>query len=619
MDADIKAEFEKSGFSLIEEDQILQKCLTYCINYKLSPADLVANWEIYYLNRQLNDLRVEAAYMDGFLTHLQNDQKEIIIKEEPHLHIYSSNNIDMLHGDEQDDNKKSFIDTPNHFYEQLNLESNTASTPVTSDKPSSTKRSELHNRITPFGQRMNKFASQFIFNDQVAGCSLNNIESQNVDDDVVRRVQSSESFSLHIHRSLPEPGCRFMYDRIEDRFNSLEHRIRRHSSAFASSGLYGEPNDATLASQKNIFAVGMICCDGEGRLNEKSIMLQGSVEHSGGQRVRVDIEKLHQFSLFPGQAKLYLYMCQNGHCLMASKVIENSPITHDDGIMPPAKKQALDHEQKGSPRRKSRLLSVVVAAGPFTTTDNMLFEPLKELLAYATRRQPQLLILMGPFLDSEHPEIKKGTIDRSFDEIFSVEILRKLQDYVQYMGSTVRVILVPSTRDANHDFVFPQPSFDIEISDETKHQISCLANPCLFSANEIMVGCCTVDILKQLSSEEISRNPVDASGDRIGRLAMHLLSQHSFYPLYPPSVNVPLDFSLAPEAMDIPLTPNVLLLPSDLAPFIKVLNYESSGEKVCNCLCVNPGRLSKGIGGGTFVDLNYHEDPNKSHASIIRI
>jgi DNA polymerase alpha subunit B len=25
--------------------------LTYCINYKMSPADLVSNWEVYYLNR----------------------------------------------------------------------------------------------------------------------------------------------------------------------------------------------------------------------------------------------------------------------------------------------------------------------------------------------------------------------------------------------------------------------------------------------------------------------------------------------------------------------------------------------------------------------------------------
>lgn len=187
------------------------------------------------------------------------------------------------------------------------------------------------------------------------------------------------------------------------------------------------------------------------------------------------------------------------------------------------------------------------------------------------------------------------------------------------MGSTVRVILVPSTRDASHDFVFPQSSFDFEILDDTKHQISCLSNPSIFSANEIMVGCCTVDILKHLSSEEISRISVDASSDRIGRLSLHLLNQHSFYPLYPPSASVPLDLSLAQDALDIPLTPDVLLLPSDLAPFIKVLSYESSGEEPIKCMCLNPGRAAKGIGGGTFVDLNYHENPSKSYASIIRI
>ncbi|KAH0450066.1 hypothetical protein IEQ34_020758 [Dendrobium chrysotoxum] len=485
MDTEIKAEFEKGGFSMVEEDEILQKCLTYCINYNLSPADLVANWEIYYLNRQLNGLRIETSYMDGFLTHLQHDQKERIIKEEPNLHIYSSNDIDMLHGEEQDSIKEGLLNTPNHFYERPDLESNAASTPATSEKSSSTMKLNLNSRITPFGQRMNKFVSQFTLNDQLTGQSLNSKEPQNMDDDVIRRIQPGERCSLHIHCSLPEPGCRFMYDKIEDRFNSLDYRIKRHSSAFLTSGLYGEPNDATLASQKNIFAVGMICCDGEGRLNEKSIMLQGSVEHSGGQSVRVDLQKLHQFSLFPGQVIGIEGHNPSGHCLLASKVIEKLPVAPDVGL-PPAKKQAMDHEQQGFPSITSRVLSVVLATGPFTTTDNMLFEPFKELLAYATRKQPQLLILMGPFIDSEHPEIKKGTVDRTFDEIFHVEILRRLQDYTQYMGSAVRVILVPSIRDANHDFVFPQSAFDIEISDDTKHQISGLANPCLFSTNEVI-------------------------------------------------------------------------------------------------------------------------------------
>jgi len=31
-----------------------------------------------------------------------------------------------------------------------------------------------------------------------------------------------------------------------------------------------------------------------------------------------------------------------------------------------------------------------------------------------------------------------------------------LEDYVERVGSGTRVLLVPSIRDANHDFVFPQ-------------------------------------------------------------------------------------------------------------------------------------------------------------------
>lgn len=41
-------------------------------------------------------------------------------------------------------------------------------------------------------------------------------------------------------------------------------------------------------------------------------------------------------------------------------------------------------------------------------------------------------------------------------------IIWKLQDYVEYMGSAARVILMPSVRDANHDSVFPQVIFIVE-------------------------------------------------------------------------------------------------------------------------------------------------------------
>lgn len=47
--------------------------------------------------------------------------------------------------------------------------------------------------------------------------------------------------------------------------------------------------------------VGRICCDSEGRLNERSVLLEGSVELSNGMRTKLDLTKLDTFKLFPGQ------------------------------------------------------------------------------------------------------------------------------------------------------------------------------------------------------------------------------------------------------------------------------------------------------------------------------
>ena len=53
---------------------------------------------------------------------------------------------------------------------------------------------------------------------------------------------------------------------------------------------------------------------------------------------------------------------------------------------------------------------------------------------------------------------------------------------------------------------------------------------------------------------------------------------------------------------------------------MQVLNFgEGSEEKAIKYMCVNPGRLAKGIGGGTFVEVNYSGDPESTNASIIRI
>ncbi|CAL5413125.1 unnamed protein product [Camellia sinensis] len=192
-------------------------------------------------------------------------------------------------------------------------------------------------------------------------------------------------------------------------------------------------------------------------------------------------------------------------------------------------------------------------------------------------------------------------------------------------GSAARVILVPSIRDANHDFVFPQPisnirSESLRMGRRKMHEVEKAKDEQISKKRQreerrgrIKVGCCTVDVLKQLSREEISRNPSGGSKQRMNRLANHLLSQHSFYPLYPPMEDTPVDFSLAPEALQIPCNLDILILSSDLAHFVKVLSIgdKNDGEEQAKCICVNPGRLARGEGAGFFVELNYGGSPDQ--------
>ena len=44
---------------------------------------------------------------------------------------------------------------------------------------------------------------------------------------------------------------------------------------------------------------------------------------------------------------------------------------------------------------------MIVAAGPFSSPNDLLFAPLRDLLDVVKRDKPHALILMGPFLDAK--------------------------------------------------------------------------------------------------------------------------------------------------------------------------------------------------------------------------
>lgn len=64
-----------------------------------------------------------------------------------------------------------------------------------------------------------------------------------------------------------------------------------------------------------------------------------------------------------------------------------------------------------------------------------------------------------------------------------------------------------------------------------------------------------------------------SSSDRMARLASHLLSQHNFYPLYPPHKGICLDHGLFEQYGIMDCKPHILILPSNLRHFIKVIYF----------------------------------------------
>ncbi len=115
------------------------------------------------------------------------------------------------------------------------------------------------------------------------------------------------------------------------------------------------------------------------------------------------------------------------------------------------------------------------------------------------------------------------------------------------------------------------------------------------------MGICTADIIKHLQSEVTARSPDGVSADRVAKQCEHIINQRTYeiyystkevidigtriliaclfvcflylhnryYPLFPPSLNTPVDYGHFSQ-IELPYTPDIMILPSDIPFFAKV-------------------------------------------------
>lgn len=373
----------------------------------------------------------------------------------------------------------------------------------------------------------------------------------------------------------------------------------------------------------------------EGRLNRASLRLEGSRQHSAGSRIHLDLqafsnsdsksEDKRDYSLFPGQIVAVEGINSSGRTMQAYRLIEGAP--------PPSEKHKardLLNYHYGAERQDGKPLSIVTLCGPFTTSDNLNYDPLQDFVYNISRDKPDVVIMCGPFVDGRQPLIQGGeptVVDENGNErkatyegVFCNNVSLLLEEMYQNDPTMkTQFVLVPSVEDAFVDSVYPQPPFVEQTMKQThKHEfgdlglhfvenagresekkrcsrVHCVSNPCTLKINELTVGVTSSDVLFHISSDECNANL--PPGTRMTRIAQHLIQQRSYYPLFPAAKGASLDLAKSNQ-WEMPCQPDILIVPSKLASFAKLV--------LDRTIVVNPGELTKNTIGGTYATIDVH-------------
>lgn len=230
-----------------------------------------------------------------------------------------------------------------------------------------------------------------------------------------------------------------------------------------------EFTDPGATSHAEVVAVGRICSDSiiDGKINHASLLLESCRCVGSGSRVPLKFDKLEKIppgmvaeggsggiSLFPGQIIALRGVNPTGRLFSVKEILE---IPRLPSAATPVTALAAPKEGGG--------LRVMIAAGPYTTHDNLDYEPLAELCLRAQNTKPDVLLLLGPFVDIDHPMVAEGDFDLegeeletggcgTLEDLFKQRVMRIIRTVD---SNSTMVILIPSTRDAVSNHVaYPQ-------------------------------------------------------------------------------------------------------------------------------------------------------------------
>lgn len=167
-----------------------------------------------------------------------------------------------------------------------------------------------------------------------------------------------------------------------------------------------------------------------------------------------------------------------------------------------------------------KAVQVMVACGPFTVSNELSYDALKDLMAVVNRDLPHVLILSGPFVSQNHEDILAGDLryrDMNTGELNFMdydELLEHIMNYIytNRVDKDIEVVLVPSTSEISHIYPLPQPPMARDFFRQSAwakslDKLHLASNPSVFMLNDISVGFVNTDIVRDLCTRLCIKSP----------------------------------------------------------------------------------------------------------------
>lgn len=394
----------------------------------------------------------------------------------------------------------------------------------------------------------------------------------------------------------------FLFKKQKPKSDILEQLLEFNEHQLVKLNEIQSLYNVSIPTQDDVWICGRIFSENagnSGKLTDHNVLIQGSYVCSNSHSIPLNLINCNEFSLFPGQIVLANGRNPDGKKFLCRQIVEPSFVSECQRKI---KKEAEMESYTTSSSINVKLasdeeLSIIVAAGPYMSNGTVLTNNINNLLDKVIEKKAHVLILLGPFVDSNNELIASGNIQYSYEELLQI-IFDEIAIKMKNQG--IRVIIQPSLNDLTVEPVYPVRPYTVSYQFQKLNDFfHFVQEPSMIKINDIQFAITSTDIIKDLIMTGVY-NP--SSSDKISRNFAHLLRQRSFYPIYPPPDQVCIDYEAWLKHARIETHPDVFIAFSDLATFNKNVN---------NCVCLNPGRLVRGTSIGSYVQVTVKPSKNK--------